>query len=655
MMVAGTLAAVPAADAAFVGTNGALVFASNRLGPEDTATDAEGARISDFDIFLTRQGGGVTNLTANNVDLVAPEEGGDPVPTAINDLHPTVSPDGTRVAFTSNRLDPDDGSTDPDIYVMNIDGSNVVQVTADKPGAGGAMGAAQYEPTWSPDGGRLAYRVGDGRNADIWIIELATGKTQRITGLTGGAGGPAGYDAEPAWSPDGTKLLYSNGKGPTVKINVIDLATGADTTVIDAPGLSDATPAWSPDGTRIVFRRGDEGGGAGIWVAPASGGTATQLTDPLGGAAPPEEEGGEPTAYSDLNPAWSPDGTQIAFQSTRPDPGETVAGDPDIYTMAADGSGQTRHPDSAIAVVVPDPPPAQPEPEPDPAQPEEPGGGGPPGEPGGGGPPGDHGGPPEDHGAPALPDSDITPDWQAIPLAGIAAVATPVCKVLPPAPAPSTEKATFTLSERQLLINQRIGQAAIRRLNGVRARLDGGLAARDLCGYSIGASELGSGITSNLAAVSLAPAAPADPAPIVDPGRAAAGDPVTLTARQLLINQRIYQAALRRAQGIENRLNAKLTGGDIASGQVVQGKLSDRLRIVTATPSPEPAPSTTVIPARRTPADPGSVTLDIRQLKINQRIAQAGVRDANALIRRMETGLSGTDLQPGTLTAADLG
>ena len=626
MMVAGTLAAVPAADAAFVGTNGALVFASNRLGPEDTATDAEGARISDFDIFLTRQGGGVTNLTANNVDLVAPEGGGDPVPTAINDLHPTVSPDGTRVAFTSNRLDPDDGSTDPDIYVMNIDGSNVVQVTADKPGAGGAMGAAQYEPTWSPDGNQLAYRYNDGLNADIYTVDLTTGATRQWTGT---GSGPAGYDAEPAWSPDGTKLLYSNGKGPTVKINVIDLATGADTTVIDAPGLSDATPAWSPDGTRIVFRRGDEGGGAGIWVAPAGGGTATQLTDPLGGAAPPEEEGGEPTAYSDLNPAWSPDGTQIAFQSTRPDPGETVAGDPDIYTMAADGSGQTRHPDSAIAVV--DLPPA-------------------PGE------PTDPGGMPEDPGgAPALPDSDITPDWQAIPLAGIAAVATPVCKVLPPAPAPSTAKATFTLTARQLQINQRIGQAAIRRLNGVRARLDGGLAARDLCGYSIGASELGSGITSNLAAVSLAPAAPADPAPIVDPGRAAAGDPVTLTARQLLINQRIYQAALRRAQGIENRLNAKLTGGDIASGQVVQGKLSDRLRIVTATPSPEPAPSTTVIPARRTPADPGSVTLDIRQLKINQRIAQAGVRDANALIRRMETGLSGTDLQPGTLTAADLG
>ena len=253
--------------------------------------------------------------------------------------------------------------------------------------------------------------------------------------------------------------------------------------------------------------------------------------------------------------------------------------------------------------------------------------------------------------APAVPERPAP----ASPPAGTAAVTTPVCKVLPALPAPSTKTATFTLTERQLLINQRIGQAAIRRLNAVEARLDGGLAARDLCGYSIGASELGTGITSNLAVVSLAPPAPADPAPIVNPGRTGTGDPVTVTARQLLINQRIYQAAVRRAQGIENRIEAGLTGGDIDNGQVTQGKLADRLQIVVATPGTEPAPSKTVIPARTGTGSPGDVTLSIVQLKINQRIAQASVRRANALIRRMETGLSGTDLQPGTLTAVDLG
>ena len=72
-------------------------------------------------------------------------------------------------------------------------------------------------------------------------------------------------------------------------------------------------------------------------------------------------------------------------------------------------------------------------------------------------------------------------------------------------------------------------------------------------------------------------------------------------------------------------------------------------------PPPQPPPSTTTIPPRKGPPDPGSVTLSVGQLEINQRISQAGVHKANALIRRLETGLSGADLRPGTLTTADLG
>jgi hypothetical protein len=239
---------------------------------------------------------------------------------------------------------------------------------------------------------------------------------------------------------------------------------------------------------------------------------------------------------------------------------------------------------------------------------------------------------------------------------GDAPVATPVCKILPLPPSPpAKDDVTFTLSVSQLQINQRISQAAIRRLNAVEARLNGGLAGRDLCGYSIGPPQLGPGITSAPAAASLAPAAPADPAPIVDPGRSGQGDPLTLSAEQLLINQRIDQAAIRRATGITNRLEAGLTGGDVQAAQVTQGKLFDRLQILTKTPAPEPPASETTIPPRQNPPDPDSVTLSTEQLKINQRISQAGVRNANALIRRLETGLSGTDLRPATLTAADLG
>ncbi len=110
-------------------------------------------------------------------------------------------------------------------------------------------------------------------------------------------------------------------------------------------------------------------------------------------------------------------------------------------------------------------------------------------------------------------------------------VATPACKNLPlPPTPPDKDDVTFTLSVTQLRINQRISQAAIRRLNAVEARLNGGLQSRDLCGYSVGPAQLGPGITSAPAAASLAPVAPADPAPIVDPGRSGQGDPLTLSA-----------------------------------------------------------------------------------------------------------------------------
>ncbi len=171
----------------------------------------------------------------------------------------------------------------------------------------------------------------------------------------------------------------------------------------------------------------------------------------------------------------------------------------------------------------------------------------------------------------------------------------------------------------------------------------------------MGPAELGPGITSATAAVSLAPPSPADPAAIVDPGRSGPGDPLTLSGRQLLINQRIDQAAIRRATGIGNRLDA---GPHRRRRARRPGHPGQALR-----PPGDPrqgrgaraAATTTTIPPRRNPPDPDSVTLTVTQLRINQRIAQAGVRNANALIRRLETGLSGADLRPGSLTAADLG
>jgi hypothetical protein len=211
----------------------------------------------------------------------------------------------------------------------------------------------------------------------------------------------------------------------------------------------------------------------------------------------------------------------------------------------------------------------------------------------------------------------------------------------------------LALTPAQLRINQRIAQAAMRRANAIERWLDAGVAARDLCGGAIGAADLGPGVR----AVARAGAAPeaAHPRPVAD--AAAPRHPparLRLSAGQLLINQRISQSALRRLAALDRRLDAGLTGADIREGAITAGKLATGLAVAAADPAAaaprRPAP----------PAPPGAaprrraVALTLVQLRINQRIAQAAVRRANALGDRLARGLTGADIRDGSITPAEL-
>ena len=230
-----------------------------------------------------------------------------------------------------------------------------------------------------------------------------------------------------------------------------------------------------------------------------------------------------------------------------------------------------------------------------------------------------------------------------------------VCKALPPPPPPSPgDPGDITLSTGQLLINQRIDQAAIRRANGVSAWLGDGIQGRDLCQGALGAGELAAGIVTDLAGPPLAFVAP-NPRPIaVAPAKTADPSQITLSTGQLLINQRISQAAIRRLNGLKARMDTGLTGGDVDDRTLAQPVFAAGLRVLSApAPASPPAASTTKIaPAK--PGDPSQVTLTTTQLLINQRISQAAVRRANELMARIEDGLLAGDVADGTLTALDL-
>jgi Tol biopolymer transport system component len=309
--------------------SGAANIATSSASRDPAEANAQFALASTVAFVSTRDNPAANPLLAAEIYLMD-GDGANPRRITFNDAgdgFPSLSPDGKKIVFDSNRLR---GANEPlntsDLFVMAADGTEEAHLTRGS------------SASWSPDGKNIVFHAsasGAGlpikpdpgaatEDSDIFILNV----DDVLAGIEGArnlTNNDSAVDDDPDWSPDGQTIVFTSHDRIDDPLNSVT----AEIYTMSADGTGFAqrltvnteeerAPAWSNDGARIVFmcRRG--GNDFEICAMDADGSNQVQLTSNLVG---------------DLTPTWSPDDQQIMFH--RP-----VAGRLQLFVMNADGTNQ---------------------------------------------------------------------------------------------------------------------------------------------------------------------------------------------------------------------------------------------------------------------------------------------------------------------------
>ena len=221
---------------------------------------------------------------------------------------PSWSPDGRRVAFDS------DVSGHVRLWIMAASGEHAHRVARDR------RNAADFLPTYTPDGRRLVFSRCVGEACAIYSIRVDGTQRRAITNLHASVD-----DIHPSVSPDGRWIAFarSDFRGIISQVWVMR-ADGTDAHAVTPPSLEAFAPTWSPDGRLIAFSSNCCRLNSRVYVMRPNGTGIRALT-------------ATPFPNNDIQPAYAPQGDQIAFGSDRRYPDLCCV---DLFRMRSNGTRQ---------------------------------------------------------------------------------------------------------------------------------------------------------------------------------------------------------------------------------------------------------------------------------------------------------------------------